>query len=160
MGGRKARSPLATPNTLTTSQACACTTKPRAFSEVCAVSSAVASTSARTTLRPRAHKASARANPIPLAAPVTTATCPFSSFMWPSGDVAGKRRREAAEQAGEGGDFLVGPAIAEDGIGHAVERGACFGHALPAGLGQDDIADPGVSGIGLAPQKAQLLKRQ
>src|SRR5258708_39676403 len=97
-------------------------------------------------VRPRAPSASASANPIPLAAPVTTATCPLSSFMdGLSGDVAGKRGREAAEQAGKGGDFLFGPAIAKDAVGHAVERGTRLGHPLLARLGQRHVAHASVA---------------
>lgn len=55
------------------------TSAPVAASEPTAASSAASSTSTRATRMPSATRRSASASPIPLAAPVTTATRPFNS---------------------------------------------------------------------------------
>src|SRR5213595_1017932 len=64
-----------------TSTTRACTVAPPRRSSSAALSRAPFSTSARTTFRPSAANRRAMASPIPLAAPVTTATCPARSSM-------------------------------------------------------------------------------
>src|SRR5262245_28443400 len=84
------------------------------------------------------------------------ARCYSSSAARPKSDkVARQRRGEAAEKAGQGGDLLLGPAIAEDGYGLAVERGARLGDALVASLGQHDIAHAGIARVGFAFHETQ-----
>jgi hypothetical protein len=56
-----------------------CTSAPRARSSLAVLSSARASTSAITTFIPSPTNAPASARPMPLAPPVTTATCPLNS---------------------------------------------------------------------------------